>query len=91
VRFEWAEAKREENLKKHGIDFIGMESLFAGHTVTFEDGRFDYHERRFLTFGILEGRVVTVAHTERQGAIRIISVRKATRREEQSYFSTLSD
>jgi uncharacterized protein len=60
VRFEWAEAKRAENLRKHGIDFIGIEALFAGHTMTFEDSRFDYHEQRFLTFGVLAGRVVVV-------------------------------
>jgi uncharacterized DUF497 family protein len=41
VRFEWDEAKREANLQKHGIDFIGVESLFEGVTITVEDDRFD--------------------------------------------------
>lgn len=91
MRFEWDEAKREANLQKHGIDFIGVDSLFEGHTITIEDDRFAYGEQRFVTFGILEGRTVAVAHTESADVIRIISVRKATRSEEASYFSTLSN
>jgi len=88
---EWDEAKREGNLRKHGIDFIGVEALFEGHTATIEDDRFDYGERRFVTYGVLNGRVLAVTHTERKDAIRIISIRKATKREEQSYFSAISD
>jgi hypothetical protein len=91
VRLEWAEGKRRENLRKHGIDFIGVESVFEGITVTVEDERFDYAERRFISFGLLEGRTVAVAHTERHGAIRIISIRKATKREEESYFAAIRD
>jgi uncharacterized protein len=91
VRVEWDEAKRVENLRKHGIDFIGVEKLFEGYTATVDDERFDYDEQRFVTFGVMEGRVLAVAHTEREGTIRIISIRKATRREEQSYFSAISE
>src|SRR5829696_551257 len=64
VRFEWDEAKREANLRKHGIDFVGIEALFEGHTFTYEDERFGYGEQRFLTLGLHEGRIVMVAHTE---------------------------
>ena len=91
MRLEWDEAKREENVRKHAIDFLGVETLFEGYTATVEDDRFDYPERRFVTFGLLFGRVVAVAHTEREDAIRIISIRKATRREEQSYFSAIPE
>ena len=70
---------------------ISWASLFGGHTVTLEDDRFAYGEQRFITFGVLEGRVVAVAHTEQDDDIRIISMRKATRREEQSYFSTIPE
>jgi uncharacterized DUF497 family protein len=88
---DWDEAKRAENLRKHGIDFVGAEALFAGYTATIEDDRFPYGEQRFVTFGVLQGRVLAVVHTERNDAIRIISMRKATRREEKSYFSLISD
>ncbi len=91
MRVTWDEAKRTENLRKHGLDFLGVESLFDGHTVTLEDDRFSYGEQRFITFGVLEGRVVAVVHTEQDDDIRMISIRKATRREEQSYFSTIPE
>lgn len=90
MRLEWDEAKREANLRKHGIDFIGAEEVFAGDTATLEDERLAYGEQRFVTFGFLEGRVVAVVHAERANVIRIISIRKATRREEKSFLSTLS-
>jgi hypothetical protein len=89
VRFEWDETKRVANLRKHGIDFSGVEALFAGPTVTVEDDREEYGERRLLTLGLLEGRVVMVVHAERSAVIRIISIRKALRREQDLFFSTL--
>jgi uncharacterized DUF497 family protein len=91
VRFEWDEAKRVANLRKHGIDFIGVEALFEGPTVTVEDDRLDYGEQRFLTLGLLEGKVVMVVHTERSEVIRIISIRKALRREQALFSSAISD
>jgi uncharacterized DUF497 family protein len=91
MRLEWDEAKRAANLRKHGIDFAGAEVVFAGETVTIEDGRRAYGEQRFVTFGFLEGRVVAVVHTERAKVIRIISIRKATNNEKRSFLSTLSN
>ncbi|MGA2071967.1 MAG: BrnT family toxin [Terriglobia bacterium] len=91
MRYEWNEAKRRSNIQKHGIDFIGIESLFAGTRVTILDDRFDYGEHRFITLGLLRGRVVAVAHTEISEVIRIISVRKATKNEEASYFKEIAD
>jgi uncharacterized DUF497 family protein len=91
VRFEWDEAKREANLRKHGIDFVGIEALFDGHTVTAEDDRLDYGEQRLLTLGLLNNKVVMVVHTERSEVIRIISIRKALHREQELFFSTLPD
>lgn len=44
-----------------------------------------------FTFGLLEGRVVAVAHTEDEETIRILSVRKATRNEQESYFASIQD
>lgn len=91
MEFEWDEAKRKSNLQTHGIDFVGIEPVFAGQTVTILDDRFDYGEERFVTFGLLDGRVVVIAHTETEEVIRIISVRKATKGEENSYFKEISD
>jgi uncharacterized protein len=91
MEFDWDEAKRKLNLRNHGIDFFGIEELFDGETVTILDDRFDYGEQRFVTFGMLDGRVVAVAHTETEELIRIISVRKATGNEEKSYYKEIRD
>jgi uncharacterized protein len=65
--------------------------IFDGYTLTIEDDRYDYGEERFITFGILEGRVVVVVHTENDDSIRIISIRRATKYEEKVYFSQIPD
>lgn len=89
MTYEWDEAKRRENVRRHGIDFADVGELFDGFTATMEDGRHAYGEQRWITLGLLSGRVVVVVHTERQDRIRIISVRKATKNEEQLYFSEI--
>jgi uncharacterized DUF497 family protein len=89
MRYEWDETKRQINVSKHGFDFVGCEAIFEGDTLTVEDDRVDYGERRFVTLGLLQGRAVAVTHTETEHVIRIISVRKATRREQTSYFQAL--
>lgn len=91
VRYEWDEAKRRSNIQRHGFDFIGIETVFAGETLTILDDRLDYGESRFVTLGMLRGRVVVIAHTETDEVIRIISVRKATKNEEISYFKQIAD
>ena len=65
--------------------------IFDSYTLTIEDDRYDYGEERFVTIGILEGRVVVVVHTENEDSIRIISIRKATKYEEKKYFSQIPD
>ena len=91
MNFEWDDAKRKSNIEKHGIDFINAPMVFAGYTLTIQDDRRDYGEERFATFGILDGRVVVVIHTETKNFIRIISIRKATKHEEKAYFSQIPD
>jgi uncharacterized protein len=91
MKFEWNETKRKSNIKKHGIDFVDAPMIFAGYTLTIADDRYDYREERFVTFGILDGRVVAVVHTETEVLIRIISIRKATKYEEKVYFSQIPD
>jgi uncharacterized DUF497 family protein len=86
VRYEWDERKRLLNVRKHGIDFVDCPVVFEGlDAFTMEDRR-EYGERRFLTFGWLRDHLVVIAHTERNGTIRIISARKATSNEQRLYF-----
>jgi uncharacterized protein len=89
--FTWDEAKRRANLRKHGIDLVDAPKIFQGLTFTAEDDREAYGERRFLTLGLLEDQVVSVAHTERRDGIRIISIRKATKHEARFYFSQITN
>jgi len=89
--FEWDEEKRLSNITRHGIDFVGIETVFEGEIVTVFDDRFDYGEERFVTFGLLDGRIVAIVHTETNTRIRVISVRKATTNEEENYFKTIGN
>ncbi|MBE9103071.1 BrnT family toxin [Vacuolonema iberomarrocanum] len=91
MEFEWDEAKRLANLRKHGIDFVDLPALFAGEILTIEDTRYSYSEQRFITFGLLQGRVTAVVHTEREDRIRIISARKATKYEQRVFFEQFSN
>ena len=87
--FVWDETKRRTNLRKHGIDFAYAERILAGITLTAEDNREAYGERRFLSLGLLDDQVVSIAHTEHDEEICIISIRKATKREAHFYFSQI--
>jgi uncharacterized protein len=91
TRFQWDEAKRAVNLRKHGLDFRSAARVFAGTTFTYEDGRFAYSEQRFVTLGFLGESAVSIIHTESPQAIRIISFRRATRREEVILRNVLPD
>ncbi len=91
MEFDWDEAKRRSNLRKHGIDFIDVPAVFEGDIVTVEDDRFRYGEQRFVTFGLLQGRVVAIVHTELEDCTRIISARKATKYEQRTYFEQISN
>jgi uncharacterized protein len=90
-QFEWDPQKRLVNLQKHHIDFAEAKSIFDGAIVTIEDDRFAYAEQRFVTFGLLQGRVIAVTHTERGHRIRLISARKATKYEQLTYFQQITD
>jgi len=90
MQFEWDERKRLANIRKHAIDFRDAVTIFADDIVTVEDDRLDYGEQRFITFGLLRGRVVAVVHTEREDVIRLISARKATKYEQITYFERIA-
>ena len=91
MEFTWSERKRSLNLKQHGIDFVDAVAVFEGLTFTYEDDRFSYREQRFVTLGLLAGVPVSIVHTETEHEIRIISFRKATRRETQLFFNAIKD
>lgn len=91
MEFSWSPAKRNLNLKSHRLDFVDAPRVFEGVAFTFEDDRFAYGEQRFVTLGLLAGIPVSIVHTENEHEIRIISFRKATRRETQIYFDEIKN
>ena len=82
----WDEAKRQTNLKRHGLDFADAEKVFASPMVLFEDSRQDYGEQRMIGIGLLDVLVVLIVHVESEAEIRIISMRKADSDETDLYF-----
>jgi len=86
MQFEWDKKKNQANIRKHGIDFNDVPELFNQPMLSLLDNRGNYGEDRWVGIGILPGLVSVVAYTERNGdIIRIISARKATKREVKAY------
>lgn len=90
--FEWDERKASANIQKHGVNFEEAKTVFADvDLVTFLDGIHSQYENRFVSIGIsASSRLLLVVHTEAeteadQIVIRLISARKATRKEAEIY------
>ena len=82
----WDEAKRRSNFQTHGLDFRDAELIWNNPTVTREDRRLDYGERRLVTFGLLKSEVVVLVFTDRDSDPHIISLRRAEKHESRYYF-----
>ncbi len=91
IEFEWDEKKRLANIRRHQIDFADAYRVFEFDRYLFPDDRFDYGEERWVSLGLLFGEVVAVTHTETYDLIRIISVRKAEKYEQEIYFKSIRD
>lgn len=85
LEFSWDEAKREWVLAERGIDFLGVAfSLFDGRPLlTVPTPRGD--EERFLSIGLIEEKFFAVIWMWRDGAIRLITARRARDEEEERY------
>ena len=90
MRYTYDPKKRVANMKKHGYDFEDAPQVIeSDHAVTFEDRRFAYDEQRFITLGMLREDVVVISTAETDEEIRLISMRKAERNEQEIYYSNL--
>jgi uncharacterized protein len=89
IEFEWEPSKAAANLKKHGVSVEEAKSVFFDEfAFQFFDEEHSSEEERFLMLGMSSGaRLLIVCHCERRHGqvIRIISARKATRRESAFY------
>jgi uncharacterized DUF497 family protein len=83
MEFEWHDQKRRVNLEKHGIDFEDAIGIFDGRAFVRRSDRDG--EPRFVAVGEVQGRVVAVVYTVRDGTYRIISARRGTRNEARNY------
>lgn len=82
------EDKRLTNINKHGIDFIGCESIFDNPMLTDEDNRIHYGEQRLQSYGILDNRVVFMIWTDREKP-HIISIRPADKQETKKFIKAI--
>jgi len=87
LRFEWDPEKAESNLVKHQVSFSEAATVFGDPlSMTFCDPDHSVNEERYITIGLSRsGQLLIVAHTDRGDNIRIISARRATRRERRFY------
>jgi uncharacterized protein len=91
IEFEWSPPKAAANLKKHGVSFEEAQTVFYDEfAVQFYDEEHSPDEDRFLLLGLsTEANLLLVCHCERGDGevIRIISARRATKRESAFYRS----
>ena len=86
LTFEWDETKAHENYRKHRVTFqFAARAFDDAHALDLVDDRMDYGEERWLRIALVEGRVLCVAYTRREEAVRIVSARTSTRRERRMY------
>lgn len=89
VQYEWDPDKNAGNLAKHGIRFEEAVTIFEGPVLSSEDTS-DDEEIRERSYGLLNGTIVIcVIHTDRGEATRIISARKATKKERDLFHAYL--
>jgi uncharacterized protein len=91
MRFEWNLKKAETNLKKHGVSFVEATEVFYDSNAL--EGYDEIHsskEVRFFIIGLSTRRLLYVVYAERAGdLVRILSARKANKRESEFYERTI--
>jgi hypothetical protein len=87
LHFEWDSKKAGQNVKKHGVSFEEASTVFGDAlSLTIPDPLSSMGEERFLIIGSSYfGKLLVVAHTDKEDTIRIISARSATSRERKAY------
>jgi len=85
--FEWDPKKAETNLKKHGVSFEEASTAFKDPlSLTIDDPLHSSDEERLILIGMsYNNSMLVIVHTEIRDNIRIISARKATKKERNNY------
>jgi uncharacterized DUF497 family protein len=85
--FEWDDEKAAGNLRKHGVSFEEARDVFKDAFGMLElDLTRGHGEERLIFTGVARDRILVVVHTEREDRIRIISARRANKREQRDYY-----
>lgn len=85
MEIEFDPSKDESNRAKHGLS-LNLALLLDWNTaVTKPDARHDYGEQRMIGYGVIDRRLYCAVFVERGGKIRVISLRKANKREFKRY------
>ena len=82
---EFDEAKSARNVKERGIGFERFADIDFDAAVTMEDRRRSYGEQRLRVLAHIDGRLHAAVITQRGERIRVISLRRANKREERTY------
>jgi uncharacterized protein len=87
MKFDWNPDKARTNLAKHQVSFQEAATVFEDPlSITFPDPNHSIGEKRWVIMGqSANGRLLFVAHTDRDDLTRIISAREVTRREQRIY------
>ena len=89
IKFEWDPNKNKENLKKHKVSFEEAKEVFYDdNAILFDDPEHSADEERFLIIGWVKNLniyIVSHCYKENNGIIRLISARKATKKEKETY------
>jgi len=87
LQFDWNPEKAQSNVKKHSITFDEASTVFSDRlSLTIHDPIHPEVEERFISMGTsCRNRVLTIVHTDQGDRIRIISARKATKKERFYY------
>ena len=88
MSYVWDPDKATNNLKKHGVEFADAVGVLEDELALVREDVADYEEERFIAVGMdYLGRLLTVSFTYRGEDIRLISARKATKKERLDYES----
>lgn len=87
MKIEFDPAKREKVLRERALDLAWAADLLLSESFTEADDRFDYGEQRWVSYGLLRGEVVACVWVgQEEDRIRIVTMRKANRNEQERYF-----
>lgn len=85
MTYEWDDSKAEANLVRHKVDFNDATYFEWDTAIETYDDRFDYGEKRWIAIGFIKKTLHVLVYTLRKENIRIISLRKANKREKVFY------